>query len=76
MFYPMALQCLALLYVREMKHCRGIGQNKVTTKRSKTTSGTIHLKRLNIFTIFDPYPPLVGSFSQVSIGKLAIFLNS
>ena len=37
--------------------------------------GTIHLRRQQIFMIFDPYPPPVGSFLLVSISKLGHFLT-
>ena len=37
--------------------------------------GTIHLRRWQIFTIFDPYPPPVGSFLLLSIGKFDQFLT-
>ena len=31
--------------------------------------GTIHLRRRQIFMIFDPYPPPVGSCLLLSVGK-------
>ena len=37
--------------------------------------GTIHLRRRQIFTIFDPYPPTVGSFLVLSVGKFGKFLT-
>ena len=36
--------------------------------------GTIHLRRRQIFTIFDPSPPTVGSFLLLSVGKFGQFL--
>ena len=66
----MALQYLVLLLVRETQHCRAIGQNKITIKRSQTTSGTIHLKRWHIFDIFDSYPPPIGYFLKFLTNKL------
>ena len=37
--------------------------------------GTIHSRRRQIFTIFDPYPPTVGSFLLLSVGKFGKFLT-
>ena len=39
------------------------------------TLGTIHLRHRQIFTIFDPYPPPVGNFLLLSIGKFDQFLT-
>ena len=36
---------------------------------------TIHLRRRQFFTIFDPYPPIVGSFLVQSISKFGKFLT-
>ena len=36
---------------------------------------TIHLRRRQFFTIFDPYPPTVGSFLLLSVGKFCKFLT-
>ena len=35
---------------------------------------TIHLRRQQFFTIFDPYPPTLGSFLLLSVGKFGTFL--
>ena len=37
--------------------------------------GTIHLRRRQIITLFDPYPPTVGSFIVLSVGKFGKFLT-
>ena len=37
--------------------------------------GTIHLRHRQIFTIFDPYPPPVGSFLLLFVGKFGQFLT-
>ena len=37
--------------------------------------GTIHLRRRQIFKKFDPYPPTVGSFLVLSVGKFGKFLT-
>ena len=37
--------------------------------------GTIHLRSRQIFTIFDPHPPPVGSFLLLSVGKFGQFLT-
>ena len=39
------------------------------------THGTIHLRRRQISQIFDPYPPTVGSFLVLSVGKFVQFLT-
>ena len=37
--------------------------------------GTIHLRRRQIFTIFDPYPSPIGSFLLLSVSKFGQFLT-
>ena len=37
--------------------------------------GTIHLRRWQIFMIFYPYPPPVGSFLLLSVSKIGKFLT-
>ena len=41
-------------------------------KESKL-KGTIHLRRQQIFTIFDPYPPSVDNFLLLSVARFGKF---
>ena len=49
--------------------------NKDSQQITGLWNGIIHLRRRQIFTIFDPYPPPVGSFLLLSIRKFGQFLT-
>ena len=75
-------KCVWLIFV---DHLSEINPYSIATKTERgqihfevalnTVYGTIHLRHRKIFTIFDPYPPPVGSFLLLSVGKFGQFLT-
>ena len=68
--YKFSTLCIATAVAVIFKVKAG-GNGFVATKTNAL--GNIHLRRRQIFMIFDPYPPRVGSFLLLSVGKFGQF---